>query len=437
MRYYIFLGLISGALSALSLSGTVEKALTQSPSWQQQHYQYQGQLLNPSVTMGALLPSISTYAQQVSGGNYNQRLLDGENVVLQEPQSFHQTQVGVELKIPLYRPAQLALYQAATHQSLADNFSYQLQKEQFISHVIAHYFNVLLQAKNLVLSDRFLERRNQLYDDTRDKFEVGLVALSDLKAAEAFRDQAIARKIQARFLLTTAQEQLSNILCEEPQTLQDASLELDFIYPQHLTVQKTHYSLQFAQELVDKADSEFKSSKASLLPEVYASSNYAHQPLNSAGAGGYSQTSASLLVSWTPIQGALVPRMQQARYGQQAAKSARFQAARDYATKSFLAQQRLKTSIAQLAAERESLNSNKIYLATVEASYDAGQATITDVLHAQEAVTEQEMRVYQEIYDCLKEYFDLGLLLSYPYDDLLSTIDSYLNQSWEWDDPTQ
>lgn len=430
MSYYL-LAALCFSVSALSLSETVEQALEQSPNWQQQTYQYEGQVLNANIARGSLFPSVSTTLQQTSGTYFNARDNTGAPIA---HSSFNQAQVNLQLNVPIYRPAAYAFYEAAAHQAQADTFSYQLQQERFITDILSRYFSVLLQAKNVTLSERFLERRKQLYEDTKDKYEVGLVALSDLKAAEAFRDQAVARKIQANFLLTTAQEQLRNILGDAPENLYDAALDVNFTYPEHFVPQKTHYTLQVVEELSQKANYEVAASKASLYPELTASSTYSKQPFTQTnGRQSISQINAGITLSWTPIQSAIYPAIQKARYGEQAAKSAQLQAARDYATATFLAQQRLKTSIAQLAAERESLDSNKIYLATVEASYDAGQATITDVLHAQEGVTEQEMRVYQEIYDCLMEYFSLGLLLSYPPQDLLNTLDLMLEQRWDWE----
>lgn len=429
--YYYFLAAFCFSLSALSLSETVEQALKQSPNWQQQTYQYEGQVLNAHIARGALFPSVSTTLQQSSGTYFNARDNTGAPIA---HSSFNQSQINLQLNVPIYRPAAYAFYEASTHQAQADKFSYQMQEERFITDVLSRYFSVLLQAKNVTLSERFLERRKQLYEDTKDKYEVGLVALSDLKAAEAFRDQAVARRIQAKFLLTTAQEQLRNILGDVPDNLYDASLNVNFKYPEHFIAQKPHYSLQVVDELTQKATHEVVASKASLYPELSASSTYSKQPFTQTnGRHSVSQINAGVTLSWTPIQSAIFPAIEKARYSEQAAKSAQLQAARDYATGTFLAQQRLKTSIAQLAAERESLDSNKIYLATVEASYDAGQATITDVLHAQEGITEQEMRVYQEIYDCLMEYFSLGLLLSYSSQELLNTLDLMLEQRWDWE----
>lgn len=430
MRYFRLTTLIlciAQPLWAMSLSQTVETALTQSPEWAEQSYNYQAKSLNPGIVMGAMLPGLTANIEQDGGVAYL-----SSNA--QEPASFNQTQVVMQLNVPIYRPERLAEYGSACYQYDIDQLIYQSAKESFISDVVKRYFEVLLKAKNHALSEQFLDVRSKFYDDTQEKYHVGLVSLSDLKGAEASRDQAVARTIQAQYDLCAAQEQLLNILPNTPKKLKDADLSMHFKYPEHLSIQKPHYSLKIADKSVELADSLLKRTQSALYPEVVSSTTYSHQPFNQNSNISASQVRSSLTVSWTPVQGGtLLAGIQQSRYQQQAAKSAQLQAIRDYATQNSLAQRKLRTFIAQLSAQKESLNSSKVYLSTVEASYDAGQSTITDVIDAQESVTEQEILVFQSIYNCLKQYFTVGLLLSYPPEDLIESIDLYLNQHWDWE----
>ena len=57
--------------------------------------------------------------------------------------------------------------------------------------------------------------RRQL-EETRQRFEVGLIAITDVEEAQAGYDQSVAQEIEARNLVDDAREALHDVISEDP-----------------------------------------------------------------------------------------------------------------------------------------------------------------------------------------------------------------------------
>ena len=104
---------------------------------------------------------------------------------------------------------------AANAQVAQAEANYQAAEQNLILRVATAYFGVLSAYDNLVANQASLEAIARQLDQADKRFEVGLIAITDVQEAKAARDTAAAAVIAAKRSLATAENQLEEITGEK------------------------------------------------------------------------------------------------------------------------------------------------------------------------------------------------------------------------------
>jgi len=89
--------------------------------------------------------------------------------------------------------------------------TYQAAEQQLILRVAQAYFSVLAAEDGLEANQASLEAISRQLDQANKRFEVGLIAITDVQEAKAARDTAAAAVIAAKRTLATSEDQLQEI----------------------------------------------------------------------------------------------------------------------------------------------------------------------------------------------------------------------------------
>src|SRR5258708_7499120 len=108
----------------------------------------------------------------------------------------------------------IALKQASSTVAQAEA-NYQAAREDLISRVTQQYFAVLGAADALAAQQSALESVTRQLEQAERRFEVGLIAITDVQIARAARDSTAAAVIAAKRTQATAEEQLRAITGEK------------------------------------------------------------------------------------------------------------------------------------------------------------------------------------------------------------------------------
>src|SRR4029077_9760132 len=100
----------------------------------------------------------------------------------------------------------MALKEAAREVAQAEA-NYQAAEQQLILRVAQAYFNVLASVDGLDANQASLEAIARQLDQANKRFEVGLIAVTDVQEAKAARDTAAAAVIAAKRTLATSEDQ--------------------------------------------------------------------------------------------------------------------------------------------------------------------------------------------------------------------------------------
>lgn len=162
----------------------------------------------------ALLPQVSLSADYVIG---EQEAYDTNfNVYNQEYNSLsYSANFGMQL---YHHDTWLTLDNAkkSAHQS---DLTYQVAKQDLITRVTQAYFNVLSTKDDLVFAVAEKEAISRQLEQTKQRFSVGLTAITDVYEAQAQYDTAVTEEIRSENAIFQAEEELRVITNAYPRNL--------------------------------------------------------------------------------------------------------------------------------------------------------------------------------------------------------------------------
>jgi outer membrane protein len=287
--------------------------------------------------------------------------------------------------------------------------NYLAAQHDLIARVAQQYFAVLAAQDTLATQESALQSVSRQLEQTERRFEVGLIAITDVQIARAARDNGTAAVILARRVLASTQEQLRATTGEKYASLAAPREDMPLLTPEPAS----------EDAWVTAAMDQNAALNASRMAAEIARDNYlaawgGHIPSITAGAtrswdignNGYSSTVPGLVLGsptntkdilWhvgisVPIftAGATQSRVRQAGYNRDAAKSALDVTSRETEQQARDAFQGVISQIAQVQALKQAVESNRVSLAATEAGYEVGTKTAIDVLVARQSLVQAQ-----------------------------------------------
>src|SRR6267142_4083075 len=110
--------------------------------------------------------------------------------------------------------------------------TYQAAEQQLILRVAQAYFGVLAAEDGLEANQASLEAISRQLDQANKRFEVGLIAITDVEEAKAARDTAAAAVIAAKRTLATTEDQLQEITAQKYDALSKPGTDMPLNMPE-------------------------------------------------------------------------------------------------------------------------------------------------------------------------------------------------------------
>jgi outer membrane protein len=287
--------------------------------------------------------------------------------------------------------------------------NYLAAQHDLIARVAQQYFAVLAAQDTLAAQESALQSVSRQLEQSERRFEVGLIAITDVQIARAARDNGSAAVIFARRVLASTQEQLRATTGEKYASLAPPRENMPLLTPEPAS----------EDAWVTAAMDQNAGLNASRMAAEIARDNYlaawgGHLPSITAGATrswdigntGYSSTVPGLILGsptntkdilWhvgvsVPIftAGATQSRVRQAAYNRDAAKSALDVVSRQTEQQARDAYQGVISQIAQVQALKQAVESNRVSLSATEAGYEVGTKTAIDVLVARQSLVQAQ-----------------------------------------------
>lgn len=275
MKKRLLSGLV-GLLAAqpalsLDLVETYEKALSYDSGIAAAQARFKSQQAASDVSQSALLPQIGAYgdAQHID--------VDGPN----QDNSYRELNYGVQLTQPLFRADAWFQYDASQFQTDSARAQYNLAQQQLILDVATAYFNVL-RAQDTVTTAKASEAAIQRqYEQAQERFDVGLIAITEVYEARASYDDSRSLRIAAENQANIAREQLSRLTGEYSEDLENLRQNFPLGRPDpmdpaswEMTALEQNWSIQSAMYDLNASEAGLKQAKAGHYPTLDLSASY-------------------------------------------------------------------------------------------------------------------------------------------------------------------
>jgi len=447
------------AAPAADLLAVYQRALQNDPQLREADAMRLAALESKPQALAALLPQLagngiaSKQRDQGSSNTVNTvQLANGTTVLESFPFNGHVSTTsrhyGVDLKQNLFRWDNWVALQRADAQVAQAEADYQAAQQDLIARVAQRYFGVLAAQDDLDAQNANLASVNRQLEQAEKRYEVGLIAVTDVQEARAAHDSGAAAVIAAKRQLASAQELLREITGDvfeslarpnEPFELAspDPSSEerwVEMALQQNLSVVSSRLAADIARDNVSAARGGHLPSLDLVASRYKASvdgqySNADGTPYGSNSLDQY-QNTIGLQFTIPLFSGGMVSsQVRQAVYQHRAAKERLERVARQTehdARDSYLG---VLSEISHVKALRRALESNATALNATDAGYEAGTRTAVDVLESRRRWIQAQTDYSRSRYDYMVNVLKLQQAAGILTEQSLNRLNGLLNVS--------
>lgn len=407
------LSLLSFSSYAEDLLSIYKSAVQNDTQFRAAQAEYQALLETKNQSVALFLPTISANAFYNDNNDKSSLSTDSDD--------YKTDGYSLNITQPLYRHENyvgLTQADAVVAQAQA-NFEY--AKQDLIIRVVKQYFAVLAASDDLEFAKAERKSIKQQLNQTQQRFNVGLIAITDVHEAKARFDQSTARAIVAENTLAISHETLREITNQNHSALSVLSTNHPLVEPEPANINKWINTANLQNALliasnksVDVARAEVSLQKAGHYPTLDLTAKHS---VNNYGEGNplipqseQTSNSVSLQLNVPLYQGGLVNSRTRAavyRLNQAQENLDRQRRATERQTRnSYLS---VIASISTVKALKQALTSSTIALEATQAGFEVGTRTTVDVLNSQRELFLARRDYAQVRYNYILETLSLKL----------------------------
>ncbi len=320
---------------------------------------------------------------------------------------FLSNSLTLNLVQPLFRKDRLVALEQSKQQVKQADSDYAAAEQGLILRLAKAYFGVLSARENLTFAQAEKKAISRQLDQAKERFEVGLAAITDVHEAQARYDQSKANEISARNAVDNAWEVLREIVSTAPGTLDDLKVKLPMIPPQPADIDEwTRTAQQHNPEVVSAglaaeiARQNIEAKRAGNYPSLDLVGSLSRARSNATSGTDVNSGTIGLQLSLPLYTGGGVESgTRQARYQFEAAQDGLEQKRRAVARQVRDAYRGNQASISRVEALNATVRSAMSALEATEAGFEAGTRTLVDVLNGQSALFKARRDYAQARYD--------------------------------------
>ena len=447
---------LPGLAAAASLLEIYQQALQSDPLIHEAEARRMAALEQVPQARSSLLPQINaggswdqgsssgvrSFNQEISPGVIEFRTVDTDS----DSESFGW---NAQLRQTLFRWDQwVGLRQAGKRVAKAE-VEYEAAQQDLIVRVVTRYFEVLGAEDRLTSIHADRQAIARQLEQAKQRFEVGLIAITDVQESQAAYDQSVANEIQAKRELATARYFLREITGDDVSTLSapgenfplispnpaDEASWIDLAMSQNLAI----VSSRFDEEI---ARNEISFRRTGHYPTLDLVANYDTSETdisnvmiggvlspNSNFPTGSTRDSISIQFNIPIFQGGrTTSRVREAVYLHRASREQLQRVARETERQTRDAYLGVLSEISRVNALKQAVSSSRTALEATQAGFDVGTRTIVDVLNSQRALYTAITNYYQSRYTYIGNVLRLKLAAGNLVIQDLEQIDQFLSE---------
>ncbi len=415
-----------GTANAASLLEVYQQALQSDPRIHEAEARRLAALEAEPQARGVLLPQVNF------GGSWTRDQTSGSGAPVGVPVSsdFEETNEvtgwGVSLRQTLFRWDQIVNLRRADKQVAKAEADREAAQQELIVRVAQSYFDVLAAEDRLTSFHKNRQAIARQLEQAKQRFDVGLIAITDVQESQAAYDGAVADEIAAKRVLATAREILREITGEYVAELSAPGEEFPMRSPNPAS-EKDWVDLALDQNLI------LVSSRLDerLARDEISFRRNGHYPTIElvASTGKQDATTTDRLIDGNPAVdvlsdgsrdsiaiefslplfsgGATSSRVREAVYLHRAAREQLQRVTRETERATRDSYLGVLSEMSRVEALEQAVKSSRTALEATEAGFEVGTRTIVDVLNSQFQVYRNITLFYQARYDYLMNVLQL------------------------------
>jgi outer membrane protein len=351
-----------------------------------------GELKDQSIAR--FLPNISATATSGRNRLHNKK---AKNVQftdfrgLQVNQEYWSHTLSLDLAQPLFHWDHWIQLSQSDNQIAQAEASYQAELQNLMVRTTEAYFNILSAEDNLEFTRAEKSAIARQLEQAKQRFEVGLIAITDVHEAQAAFDQASASEIEAVNNLDNQKEALREIIGENEALLDSLDEKLPLSQPEPMDIAVWSNSAEMNNFNIISAVNEAEVFRKSIdlqrhghMPQLDLVASYGVSDDNSSfGLRGDTQSVGVQLNVPLFEGGAVNSRTRQAGYEYKAAKERLIAVKRQVKRQVKDAFRGVMSSISRVKALKATIISAESALEATEAGLEVGTRTMVEVLAEQ------------------------------------------------------
>lgn len=303
-------------------------------------------------------------------------------------QHYWDSTLAIDLVQPVFNWGHWIQLDQADNQIAQAEAQFQAKQQNLMTRTAEAYFNILAAQDNLEFTTAAKNAIGKQLEQAKQRFEVGIIAITDVYEAQAGYDRALASEIEAQNLLDNSKEALREIIGDNPADLNTLQPQIPLSPPNpgdiaswSNTAESNNFSIvaQINQAEFIRKNVDLQQSKHLPTLDIIASYN-AQDNGNSFGLRGDTETFGLQFNLPLYEGGGTVSRTRQAAYQYEAAKEDLIKVKRSTIRNVKDAFRGVVSSISQVSALEATTKSAEKSVEAAEAGFEVGTRTMVDVL---------------------------------------------------------
>jgi len=394
---YLFLALSCMPAFADTLSSIYQQALENDPQLKAAQAGHNAILLNDDKALALLLPTATLSANKSRNRQEN-------SISTPAKSTFDNSGYNFSISQPVFHYDAFVLRDQAEDSVKRSHTQLAATQQEIILKVAERYFDSLSAQANLEFAQSEKKAISKQLEQARKRFDVGLIAITDVHEAQSAYDLSVAAEISAQNQLASAAEALTEVTGVIHNSLAKLSKQLPLLKPEPVDMQawtdtaaKQNLLLQSFKLATDIARKEISLQRAGHLPTLDLVASHDNSDTGTGDSARDTTTNSIALQLNIPIyQGGLITAQtkeaaflySQARYNQDQQLRSVLRLTRD-------AYRGVISGISQVQALQQATVSAQSALEATQAGFDVGTRTIVDVLLTQRSLF-QSIRNYNQ-----------------------------------------
>ena len=420
----VFAAFLTAQLSwAETLTDIYENALQNDPVLRAARANFQVGKETENISRAYLLPVISAsadFSQTERNSNSSQvySFISSDPFLSESFSDTETTSYGVSLSQAIFDLPSWYQFQSGKALSESARAQFAADQQSLILRVSSAYLNALRAYDNN--ETRKAEQRaiQRQLEQTKERFEVGLLPITDVHEAQAVFDDALVNSLEARGAVNIAFDGLRVLTGKNHSVLAGLKNEFMAVNPEPLSSEEwvsfslgNNYQLKVAKLGKDSSYNQAKAATAQLYPKVTASARYSDSDTSGTQISYLPSESSSEIASLSdghsfgisvtmPIWASGINAGRRQAKQRAIASSENFEIAkRNTAQIARTRHQLVITNSARVNARKQAITSAESARNATQAGYEVGTRNIVDVLAAQRSVFQAKRAYANARYD--------------------------------------